>query len=565
MEIFKVENVSFSFKETPKKILKDVSFSINEGDFVVLFGESGSGKTTLLKTLKRELTLFGEIEGDIFYKGTKLNEVDERVCASEIGFVMQKPDDQIVLDKVWHELAFGLENIGLPTTVMRRRIGEMANFFGIHHWFQKKTSELSGGQKQLLNVASAMVMQPRVLLLDEPTSQLDPIAASEFIDLLHKLNRDLGLTIIIVEHRLEEIFPIANKVILLERGEIVLTDHPCYIGQKLKKIDENHSMLSALPSSVRIFNGLDGNGKSPLTVREGMNYLSTTYENHIPFIGREVSSEGSEEKVLELKNVWFRYERDTPDVLAGIHFDVRKGEIISILGGNGSGKTTLLNVLSGQAKPYRGEYFIDGKKAKKYKGKELYKHHLALLPQDPQTLFIKSTVREDYQEISKVMGYSKEEMTNNIERVTSILSIEDLLDAHPFNLSGGEQQKVALGKVLLLHPKILLLDEPTKGIDVFSKRKLLSVLHDLQKQGITIIIVTHDVEFAALVSDRCGLFFNGDVTSLDSPVEFFSNNNFYTTMANRISRHRYRNAITCEDVIHICQLNGLKERIQNGN
>ena len=163
------------------------------------------------------------------------------------------------------------------------------------------------------------------------------------------------------------------------------------------------------------------------------------------------------------------------------------------------------------------------------------------------------------------MGYSKEEMTNNIERVTSILSIEDLLDAHPFNLSGGEQQKVALGKVLLLHPKILLLDEPTKGIDVFSKRKLLSVLHDLQKQGITIIIVTHDVEFAALVSDRCGLFFNGDVTSLDSPVEFFSNNNFYTTMANRISRHRYRNAITCEDVIHICQLNGLKERIQNGN
>lgn len=560
MEIIKVENLNFTYPEQKIKALENISFSIEQGEFVAICGESGSGKTTLLKLLKRELAPYGDKDGNIYYKDKRLEELDARIAASDIGFVMQNPENQIVMDKVWHELAFGLENLGIPTPVIRRRVGEMANFFGIHQWFRKKTTELSGGQKQLLNLASIMVMQPEVLILDEPTSQLDPIAASDFISTLEKLNRDLGLTIILVEHRLEEVIPISDKVMIMEKGNIILYDKPQYIGQELKEIDENHKMLSALPSAIRIFNGLDTKGQSPLTVREGREFLSNNYENKVVALDRFSTNYNSEEEnIIELKNIWFRYERDLPDVLTGLNFHVKKEEIVSILGGNGSGKTTFLNIISGQNKPYRGKILIRGKKINKYKGKELYKHNIALLPQNPQTVFLKSTVKEDYKEIGKVMGYTKEEINTYTEEIVEMLSIKELLDKHPYDLSGGEQQKVALGKILLLKPKILLLDEPTKGIDAFSKKVLYDILLGLKKQGVTIIMVTHDVEFAAVASDRCGLFFDGEIISTDRPVEFFSNNSFYTTAANRISRHMYNNAITCEDVIETCKLNGVKK------
>lgn len=560
MEIIKVENLNFTYPEQKIKALENISFSIEQGEFVAVCGESGSGKTTLLKLLKRELAPYGDKDGNIYYKDKRLEELDARIAASDIGFVMQNPENQIVTDKVWHELAFGLENLGIPTPVIRRRVGEMANFFGIHQWFRKKTTELSGGQKQLLNLASIMVMQPEVLILDEPTSQLDPIAASDFISTLEKLNRDLGLTIILVEHRLEEVIPISDRVMIMEKGNIILYDKPQYIGQELKEIDENHKMLSALPSAIRIFNGLDTKGQSPLTVREGREFLSNNYENKIVALDRfSTNYNNEEENIIELKNIWFRYERDLPDVLTGLNFHVKKEEIVSILGGNGSGKTTFLNIISGQNKPYRGKILIRGKKINKYKGKELYKHNIALLPQNPQTVFLKSTIKEDYKEIGKAMGYTKEEINTYTEEIVEMLSIKELLDKHPYDLSGGEQQKVALGKILLLKPKILLLDEPTKGIDAFSKKVLYDILLDLKKQGVTIIMVTHDVEFAAVASDCCSLFFDGEIISTDRPVEFFSNNSFYTTAANRISRHMYNNAITCEDVIEICKLNGVKK------
>lgn len=554
MEIIKVKDVSFTYPDQTEKVLEEVNFTVKQGDFIVVFGESGSGKTTLLKLLKRELAPHGEREGAILYKGKPIETLEDRVAASDIGYVMQNPEHQIVTDKVWHELAFGLENLGIETPVIRRRVGEMANFFGIHQWFRKKTSELSGGQKQLLNLASVMAMQPSVLILDEPTSQLDPIAASEFIHSLEKLNKDFGLTIILVEHRLEEVLPIANKVLVVEEGKIIAQDHPKVIGKLLK----NHPMSFALPSAVRIFNGLNKEGENPLTVREGRNFLSENYQGGPTQLATKSQLVANDDIVLEMKNSWFRYERAMPDVLEAVDFTVRKGEIVSILGGNGSGKTTLLSVLSGQYKAYRGHVKIQGKNIKKYKGQELYKHLLALLPQDPQTIFLKSTVREDYAEIGKVMGYEKSELEAEIQRIATLLSIESLLTRHPYDLSGGEQQKVALGKILLLKPKIILLDEPTKGIDAFAKRQLREILLDLKKEGVTIVAVTHDVEFAALISDRCGLFFDREILSLDTPTAFFANNNFYTTAANRIARHMYAEAITCEEVIEACLLNEVK-------
>ena len=552
MEILRIENLSFRYPGTEKRAVDSIDLSVNDGEFIVVCGESGCGKTTLLRLLKRELAPAGEKSGNIFYRGTRQEELDGRIAAAEIGYVLQNPDNQIVTDKVWHELAFGLENIGVPTEVIRRRVGEMASYFGIQEWFRKKTDELSGGQKQLLNLASVMVMQPKILILDEPTSQLDPIAASDFISTLKKLNRELGLTVILVEHRLEEVFPTADRVVLMDGGRVLLYDSPENIGKRLGEMQNSHPMLLGLPSAVRIFNALRIDDVCPLTVREGRDFLERhfTADDGVTVAG---GYNHSDETAIELKKVWFRYERDLPDVLRGTSLTVYGGEFYCILGGNGTGKTTTLNVISGLNKAYRGKVIINGKPIKEYRGNSLYRNNLALLPQNPQTVFIKETVREDYSEILETLGISKDERTEMIEAVTARVGISHLLEKHPYDLSGGEQQKCALAKMLLLKPKILLLDEPTKGLDAYSKHTLKNILADLKRDGMTILAVTHDVEFAAENADRCALFFDGEILSADVPEKFFSENNFYTTAANRIARQLCRNAVTCEQVVAFCE------------
>ena len=552
MEILRIENLSFRYPGTEKRAVDSIDLSVNDGEFIVVCGESGCGKTTLLRLLKRELAPAGEKSGNIFYRGTRQEELDGRTAAAEIGYVLQNPDNQIVTDKVWHELAFGLENIGVPTEVIRRRVGEMASYFGIQEWFRKKTDELSGGQKQLLNLASVMVMQPKILILDEPTSQLDPIAASDFISTLKKLNRELGLTVILVEHRLEEVFPTADRVVLMDGGRVLLYDSPVNVGKRLGEMQDSHPMLLGLPSAVRILTALHIGGVCALTVREGRDVLErhfATDENAIT-VGEYTHSD---EAAIELKKVWFRYERDLPDVLRGTSLTVYGGEFYCILGGNGTGKTTTLNVISGLNKAYRGKVIINGKPIKEYRGNSLYRNNLAFLPQNPQTVFIKETVREDYSEILETLGISKDERTEMIEAVTARVGISHLIEKHPYDLSGGEQQKCALAKMLLLKPKILLLDEPTKGLDAYSKHTLKNILADLKSDGMTILAVTHDVEFAAENADRCALFFDGEILSADVPEKFFSENNFYTTAANRIARQLCRNAVTCEQVVAFCE------------
>ncbi len=567
MELLKVEELTFTYPRQEKDAgevlpaLSGVSFQIQEGEFIVVCGESGCGKTTLLKLLKRELAPAGERSGQIWFCGVPQEELSDREAACGIGYVLQNPENQTVTDKVWHELAFGLENMGVPTPVIRRRVAEMACFFGIDGWFRKKTTELSGGQKQLLNLASIMAMQPKLLILDEPTSQLDPIAASDFINTLVKINKDLGLTILLTEHRLEEVFPAADRVFIMDQGKMLLMEPPREAGRSLKQLNGNHRMLLGLPSALRIYHGLDAaDAECPLTVRDGRDFLTAHYDNRLRRLERDSADIEAERPVaMRMKDVCFRYERELPDVLEGAALTVYEGEIVSILGGNGAGKTTLLSVISGANRPYRGKIEIFGKRIQKYSGKELYVRKLASLPQNPQTIFLRMTVREDYEEIRKVMEYGKEEMDQKISEMAELLGISRLLDRHPYDLSGGEQQKAAIGKVLLLQPRLLLLDEPTKGIDAWSKRQLQELLKDLKRRGICILMVTHDVEFAAGVSDRCGLFFDHEIASLDAPEDFFCSNNYYTTAANRISRHWYDNAVTCEDVIELCRRNGRLE------
>lgn len=551
MEILSIKDLTFSYPNKENFALQNVNLSINSGDFVVVCGQSGSGKTTLLRMLKKEIAPHGEKQGAVYYKGEDVEKLDDKISAQKIGFVFQKPDQQIVTDKVWHELAFGLESLGYDSDYIRLRVGEMANYFGITSLFRKKTTELSGGQKQLMNLASVMAMSPDVIILDEPTSQLDPITANDFITTLKKINDELGLTVIIIEHRLQEVFPIADKVAVMEDGKVICYDTPRNVCEKLS----NHPMSQGFPSAVRIWQKSGSKGECPLTVKEGRNFINLNFsERKLPLRNTIPNTED----IITLKDVFFRYEKGGNDILSGTNLSIKKGEHFCILGGNGSGKTTTLKILAGLLKPYRGKVIIDNNKMTKKTTADFNRLGVAMLPQNPESVFLKSRVIDDYTELCKIKGIEKSDYEDKINSVAEKLGIKDLLENHPYDLSGGEIQKCALGKVLISEPKILLLDEPTKGVDAYSKLSLSKILQEIKLEGVTIITVTHDVEFASIVADRCGLFFDGEVLSSLVPQEFFSKNNFYTTASSRISRDKFANAVTVDDVVSL-----IKEE-QNG-
>ena len=548
MAHFEIKDLTFSYASAKgRHSLENVSLTIEQGEFLVLCGKSGSGKSTLLRQLKTVLTPNGKRTGEILFRGVPLKQVSDREQSEKIGFVMQNPDDQIVTDKVWHELAFGLESLGCDQKTMRGRVAEMACYFGIQDWFHRDVATLSGGQKQLLNLASIMAMQPEALILDEPTSQLDPIAASDFLNTVRKINTELGTTVIITEHRLEDIFPYADRAVVMEKGRVIADDTPGKVGQLL--FEQANPMFAAMPTSVRVYYGAGGTGESPLTVRQGRSWLSRRFPNRpekdaiaAPPLPEEVNN-----PALVLKELWFRYEKDSPDILRGVSAEIPSGSLYAILGGNGAGKSTTLKAISGICRPYRGKVTLFGKPVDKYKSSELFHGCLAMLPQDPKSLFVKKTVREDLSEMTRDKS--------SIESIAALCQITELLDSHPYDLSGGEQQRAALAKVLLTDPRLLLLDEPTKGIDSFFKETFAGILADLKKQGITIVMVSHDVEFCARYADVVSMFFDGQILTTDTPRRFFGSNSFYTTAAHRMSRHIFHMAVTVDDVLTLCREN----------
>ncbi len=542
MEILAVENLTFTYPKCEAPAVRDVTLALEKGEFAVLCGATGSGKSTLLRMLKRELTPLGERTGRILFCGQELSELADRESAAKIGFVMQQPEQQIVTDKVWHELAFGLENLGIPQSEIARRTAEMASYFGIGDWYDRDVAELSGGQKQLLNLAAVLVMQPDILILDEPTAQLDPIAASDFIAALKRLNQDMSLTMIMAEHRLEEVVPICDRLMVMESGQITANGAPEEVITQLRGREE---LLRGMPAAARLYAELGESGSCPLTVRAGRRYIEENYRNDVRSLPAEDYTV-PEEKALTLSGVWFRYDRYSRDIIKGLELGIGAGEIFCILGGNGSGKTTTLNAAAGLLKPYKGTIRVFGKKLKEYRNRSLYRECLALLPQDVQTTFLHNTVREELDECGadvKALPYD----------------ISHLMDKHPYDLSGGEQQLVALAKVLASKPRLLLLDEPTKGLDANAKADMTAILRSLKASGVTTVIVTHDVEFAAECADRCAMFFGGQVVSVGTPREFFSCSSFYTTAVSRMTRGFYEGAVTAAQAAELCRRNGKKE------
>ena len=579
MNLVEIKDFGFSYPESSRKVLEHVNLNIKEGTLNVIMGRSGCGKSTLLRQLKSVLAPAGEKEGEILYRNILLRDTDHRTQSQEIGFVMQNPDNQIVTDKVWHELAFGLESLGYDNATIRLRVAEMASYFGIQKWFYKNVSELSGGQKQLLNLASVMAMHPSLLILDEPTSQLDPIAASDFLETVKKINRDIGTTVLLTEHRLQDIIPYADRVFVMDAGTLFLEGTPREIGTKLK--EQHHGMFLSMPVPMQIYAGTESTLTCPLTVSEGRQWIREYIEEkgikkeQIQQANQRLERQGEKNEnetagffghlkrqkentppAIQMKDVWFRYEKDSPDVIQDLSLEVKKGEFYALVGGNGTGKSTTLSLLGRVHQPYSGRIYLDGKDLRSFSDRKLYCGYLGVMPQNPQSIFLKKTVLED---LYSVIGGKKEKPSNEypismkkekaIEGIVSLTHLEGLLERHPYDLSGGEQQRLALAKVLLLRPKILLMDEPTKGMDAEYKEELGGILKKLQSHGMTIFMISHDVEFVAEYADTTGLFFEGNIVTSKKTRDFFAGNNFYTTAANRMARGLFPEAVTGKDVV----------------
>ena len=537
MALLRFDQLSFAYPLAETRALDEVTLEIQKGEYVVLCGPSGCGKTTLLRHAKPGLLPVGAKAGETFYKEKPLSQLPELTAAAEIGFVQQNPDNQIVTDFVWHELAFGLENMALPVPVIRRRVAEMAAFFGMETWFRSKTTELSGGQKQLMNLASALAMGPKLLILDEPTSMLDPLAARNLLATVQRINRELGVAILLTEHRLDEVFPAADRVVTMDRGRILSDGAPAEIARQLSGSAEKSRIYFGLPAAVRIFSELEQTEDLPLTVRDGRRRLGRllpiTEEASVPE-PQKIEKDAKHPAVLEGKELWFRYTEKGKDVLRGTDVTLHQGELLCLLGGNGAGKTTLMQALAGFRKPYRG-------KVKLAKGQRL-----CMLPQNARSLFVADTVEKELLD-------SAEQDKAKAVQMAERLELTPLLARHPYDLSGGEIQRLAVGKLLLREATVLLLDEPTKGLDAYAKAELAKLLQALCRDGTSILIVTHDVEFAARYATRCALMFDGLLLSEGEPHAFFAGNRFYTTDANRIAAEHFHTDITCEEVIASCR------------
>lgn len=539
MASVKVRDLTFTYPNSPVPALKGVSFDAKEGEFVLLIGRSGCGKSTLLKHIKPMLAPHGELSGEVLIDGVPAIKLGQRESTAGIGFVFQHPDDQIVTDKVWHELAFGLESLGVKRSAMRTRVAEMASYFGLDRVFLRDVKELSGGQKQLLNLASVMAMGPKLLLLDEPTSQLDPIAAFDFLSTVKKLNVELGITVILSEHRLEEAMQFADRVLVMEDGRITVDDSPAEAAAKL--IDSGSSMAEAMPAAARISRAL----KLPvtaLTVNEGRRMLNSLGLERKTLPEAPLSERGKT-PAFRAEGIWFRYEKDGDDILKKLDLALWPGEITGLVGSNGAGKSTLLSVIAGIKAPYRGRLFAQGKKLPARFS--AFEEHISLLPQDPRLVFASDAVRSDLESAAKARG------KDDISSAVALMEVEGVLDRNPYDLSGGEQQRAAIAKVLLSEPRVILLDEPTKGMDAHLKAVLGEKLRELSKAGIAILLVTHDVEFCAKYADRVGFMFDGSISSENAPRAFFRENIFYTTAANRIARDVYPNAVLAGEVISL--------------
>lgn len=533
MELFKLEQLTFQYPMNDTPSLKKIDLTIREGEFVLLCGSSGCGKTTLLKQMKREITPAGSLGGSITYCGVPLRQIDKEVSAREIGFVFQNPDNQIVMADVYSELAFGMENLRFSSAEMKRKIAELCSFFGMEGFLDKEITQLSGGQKQVLNLASVLLLQPRVLLLDEPTSQLDPVAAKEFLLFLKRLNEEFGMTILLSEHRFDDVYPLCSRVLFLENGAVELDAEP---KQAVKQLSAEKSDFVPAQAflSQRLRKQVDSGAEICLTVRENQRLIEQNLDRLPGWEPSVRSAEKTGQPLLEVKRLFLKYTLEEAYVLKDLSLTLEQGKCTCLLGANGSGKSTLLKAIAGILKPQAGKI--------KWMGEQ---RSVTYLPQNPLLFFSFERAEEEL--------YSVCAEKEKIERLVSYLELTHCMPKHPHDLSGGEQQRLMIACGLLRETALLLMDEPAKGLDQRMKARLGDLLQEYQQNGGTVLLVTHDVDFAAGYADNCCLLFNGSTVSEKGTADFFAGNYFYTTNINRMVRRRYPAMLTRKEVDSLWQ------------
>lgn len=538
-----IKDLAFTYADENVQALTDVSLTVFQGEFIVLAGRSGCGKTTLLKHFKKELLPIGKRTGSMYYNGASLLEMPDLLSAQEVGMVFQNPENQLVMDTVIQELAFSLENVGLETKVIQKRIAELISFLGFQDLLHQSVHTLSGGQKQLVNLAAVLVLQPKLLLLDEPTAQLDPIAAKDFLGLLKRINEELGITIIMSEHRLDEVIPLATRVVFMDAGRIMYDGIPQHVISKMWALEESRSFIPQIP---RLF--LEwGIEKIPFTVREAQTQIHS--ELPIEYEVPAISQAETKEVMLQAKHISFQYEKNSPFILQDLTLSIEQGKWTALVGKNGTGKSTLLTILAGLNKARRGKVRWNGTEIHKMKSKERFEK-IGFVSQHPYYHFTFETVWDEvFERANELYGDRGKEIA---EEMLNRFWLYSIRNRHPHDCSGGEQQLIALCTALLSKPQLLLLDEPTKGLDPEKKERLGELFQALQKEGTTIVMATHDIEFAAKYVDHCMMLFDGKVIMDDAPKKFFSDNFFYTTSINRFIRKQLPYALTWEDVYQVC-------------
>lgn len=523
-----VRGLSFAYPGAEAPVLEGLDWRVSQGAFALLVGGTGSGKSTLLSLLKPEIAPAGTRSGELRVLGGPVADMDVRASAERVGYVFQDPENQIVCETVWHEMAFGLENLGVSRDEMRRRVAETSYFFGLEDWLHRDTDTLSGGRKQLLSLAAVLTLRPRVLLLDEPTSQLDPVAEKNFLHALFRVNRELGCTVVVATHQPRPMLEYATCAYRIEGGRVREVADIASLGHREELFSGE---VPGWGGSRRAKNGifstvgdqqgsLDPRADAP-GVKKGLKPdKSAEFEEQLlPQDGSEVPSRADGSRILQkmhagsattLAGSWFRYDRAGGWVLRGLDASFSAGAVHAVVGGNGCGKSTMLSVLAKTAKLQRGRMMRGAASA-------------ALLPQNPKALLVAETVRDELMEWASTCGYG-EDMAR--ERAVS-LGLAGLGERHPYDLSGGQRQLLALAKLLLIGPELLLLDEPTKGLDLASRRIIARALRDHAKSGGTVIMATHDLDFAEQVADDVAMMFDGEIACMESPADFFADNVFY--------------------------------------
>lgn len=523
-----VRGLRFAYPGAEAPVLDGLDWSVPQGAFALLVGGTGSGKSTLLSLLKPEISPTGECAGELRVLGESVADMDVRASAERVGYVFQDPENQIVCETVWHEMAFGLENLGMSRDEMRRRVAETSYFFGLEDWLHRDTDTLSGGRKQLLSLAAVLALRPRVLLLDEPTSQLDPVAEKSFLHALFRVNRELGCTVVVATHQPRPMLEYATYAYRIEGGRVCEVADIASLGHREELFSDE---VSGWGASRRAKNGvfssasgqlgsLDPRGGAPGAKKGLKSDKSGEFEAQIlPQDDSGASSRAGGCRILPkmhagsattLAGSWFRYDRASGWVLRGLDASFSAGAVHAVVGGNGCGKSTMLSVLAKTVKLQRGRMVRAAASA-------------ALLPQNPKALLVAETVRDELMEWASTCGYDEAVAR---ERAAS-LGLSGLDGRHPYDLSGGQRQLLALAKLLLIGPELLLLDEPTKGLDLTSRRIIARALRDHAEAGGTVIMATHDLDFAEQVADDIAMMFDGEIACMEPPTDFFADNVFY--------------------------------------